>query len=80
MSLKEKCVSIKMRLNAINLADEITQFEMVCSVERISEHFLKSVLERILETFPFVIQGVHSDNASEYINKTVAELPQKLLQ
>ncbi len=32
----------------------------------------------MLEDLPFVIQGFHSDNGSEYINKRVAELLEKL--
>jgi hypothetical protein len=49
------------------------------SVEKISEHFLIPVLEQLLETFPFIIQGFHSDNGSEYINKPVETLLNKLL-
>lgn len=63
----------------INAVDEITQFEVVCTVEKISEHFLIPVLEQLLDTFPFVIKGFHSDNGSEYINKQVAKLLEKLL-
>jgi len=37
------------------------------------------VLEEMLTTFPFVIQSFHSDNGSEYINKQVAKLLNKLL-
>ena len=37
------------------------------------------VLEQLLDTFPFVIKGFHSDNGSEYINKQVAKLLEKLL-
>jgi transposase InsO family protein len=33
----------------------------------------------LIETFPFVIQNIHADNGSEYINQTVAKLLQKLL-
>jgi hypothetical protein len=33
----------------------------------------------LLEVFPFVIQGFHADNGSEYINKRVAQLLNKLL-
>ena len=62
----------------INAVDEVTQFEIVCSVEKISEHFLIPALEQILESFPFKISGFHSDNGSEYINRQVAELLQKL--
>jgi transposase InsO family protein len=62
----------------INAVDEVTQFEVVCSVEKISERYLIPVLEQLLETFPFTILGFHSDNGSEYINKRVAELLEKL--
>lgn len=62
----------------INAVDEVTQFQCVFSVERISERFLIPVLEAILETFPFVMQGFHADNGSEYVNQRVAELLAKL--
>jgi transposase InsO family protein len=63
----------------INAVDEVTQFEMVCSVERISEHYLIPILQDILKAFPFKIKGFHSDNGSEYVNKMVAQLLNKLL-
>jgi len=62
----------------INAVDEVTQFEVVCSVERISEHYLIPVLKQILTAFPFMIKGFHSDNGSEYINKHVCKLLTKL--
>ncbi len=37
------------------------------------------MLEALLLGFPFVIHGFHSDNGSEYINKRVAKLLNKLL-
>ena len=63
----------------INAVDEVTQWEIVASIERISEHYLVPVLEKLLAGFPFVIRGFHSDNGAEFINKTVAELLNKLL-
>jgi transposase InsO family protein len=63
----------------VNAVDEVTQFEIVCSVEKISEHYLMPALEQMLDSFPFVILGFHSDNGSEYINQRVAKLLQKLL-
>ncbi len=63
----------------INAIDEVTQIEVVCSVEKISERFLVPVLRLMLEKLPFVIKGFHSDNGSEYINKDVAKMLQKLL-
>jgi len=62
----------------INAVDEVTQFEVVCSVEKISERYLIPALEQLLETFPFTVLGFHSDNGSEYINKQVAKLLEKL--
>jgi transposase InsO family protein len=62
----------------INAVDEVTQFEVVCSVEKISERYLIPALEQLLETFPFTVLGFHSDNGSEYINKRVADLLEKL--
>lgn len=63
----------------INLVDEVTQWEIVGAVEKISEYYLKPVLESALEQFPFQIKGFHSDNGSEYINKVTAKLLNKLL-
>ena len=63
----------------INLVDEVTQWEIVCAVEKISEQYLLPILEAALSQFPFRIYGFHSDNGSEYINKVVAELLNKLL-
>jgi hypothetical protein len=63
----------------INLVDEMTQMEVLVSVEGISEWFLRSALETALASFPFRILNFHSDNGSEYINKAVARLLRKLL-
>ena len=63
----------------LNLVDEVTQTEVVVTVEGISEYFLIPALEDALSQFPFHLLGFHSDNGSEYINKRVAELLQKLL-
>ncbi len=62
----------------INAVDEVTQFQCVFSVERISERFMIPVLKEIMATLPFPILGFHADNGSEYINKTVAKLLNKL--
>ena len=63
----------------INLVDEITQWEIVVAVEKISEYYLRPALETALAQFPFKIKGVHSDNGSEFINKVVARLLNRLL-
>ncbi len=63
----------------INIVDEITQWEVVGCVEKISEFFLEPLLEDLINQFPFKILNFHSDNGSEYINQVVARLLNKLL-
>lgn len=62
----------------INAVDEVTQWEVLGCVAKISEHYLIPVLKAMLLQFPFRILGFHSDNGSEYINEPVAELLEKL--
>ena len=63
----------------INAVDEVTQWQVVGATAQISEAWLLPVLEAMLEQFPFRIRGFHSDNGSEFINKDVAKLLNKLL-
>jgi transposase InsO family protein len=63
----------------INAVDCVTQYEGVATCEHISEAFLIPVLETLLQSFPFAILGFHSDNGSEFINRQVAKLLNKLL-
>lgn len=63
----------------INAVDEITQWEVVISVPHISEIFLEEALYEMLLQFPFAIFNFHSDRGSEFINKTVAKILNKLL-
>jgi transposase InsO family protein len=62
----------------INAVDDVTQFQIIVTVERISERYMLPALEQILAAFPFNIKGFHTDNGSEYINYTVAQLLEKL--
>jgi hypothetical protein len=62
----------------INAVDEVTQWEIVAATPQISEHWLIPLLEQLLEQFPFMILGFHSDNGSEFINYVVKELLEKL--
>ena len=48
------------------------------AVERISELYLIPALNQMIESFPFVIRNFHSDCGSEYINRQVAEMLDKL--
>lgn len=63
----------------INMIDEVTQYEFVGAVEKISESYLAPLLEILLDFYPFVIKEFHSDNGSEYINGIVVSLLNKLL-
>lgn len=63
----------------VNLVDEVTQAEIVTTVEVISELCLIPALEDAIEQFPFAIRGFHSDNGSEYVNKRTAGLLNKLM-
>ncbi len=63
----------------INTVDEVTQWEIVASVQGISEAYLVPVLETMLAGFPFIIRGFHSDNGSEFVNGIVAKLLNKML-
>ena len=61
------------------MVDEVTQWEIIGCAEGISEQFLEPLLRELLDRFPFVILGFHSDNGSEYVNHIVAELLTKLM-
>jgi hypothetical protein len=62
----------------INAVDIVTQWQLVASVERISEAFLLPVIALLLAGFPFVIRGFHSDSGGEYVNHEIALLLEKL--
>ncbi|MDD5580478.1 MAG: hypothetical protein PHY16_14515 [Methylobacter sp.] len=62
----------------INAVDEVTQFQAVFAVERISEAYLLPVLEAMMDAFPFVIRSFHSNNGSGYLNHKVGKLLEKL--
>ena len=55
-------------LYLINAVDEVTQFEFIGAAEHISEAFLIPVLTALIKGFPFVVNGFHADNGSEYVN------------
>ena len=62
----------------INAVDCVTQWEVVATVQTISEAHLLPVIQQMLEQFPFEILGFHADNGSEYVNHRVAEMLDKL--
>ncbi len=63
----------------INTADEVTQFEVIGAAEKIIERFMIPLLRKIIDAYPFKIIGFHADNGSEYINKYVVAMLNKLL-
>ena len=62
----------------VNAVDCVTQWQVVASVQTISEVHLLSVIEEMLAQFPFAILGFHADNGSEYVNHKVAKMLDKL--
>jgi transposase InsO family protein len=62
----------------INAVDCVTQWEVVATVQTISEAHLLPVIEQMFEQFPFVILGFHADNGSEYVNHQAAKMLDKL--
>lgn len=63
----------------INAVDEITQWEIVICVPRITEEYMIPALEELLNQFPFIIFNFHSDRGSENINHLVSDLLNSLL-
>ena len=62
----------------INAVDCVTQWQVVATVQTISEAHLLPVIEHMLQQFPFEILGFHADNGSEYVNQRVAAMLDKL--
>ena len=62
----------------INAVDIVTQWQIVASVQAISEAYLLPVIDQMLRGFPFVVRGFHSDNGGEFVNRKVARLLDKL--
>ena len=62
----------------INAVDCVTQWQVVATVQTISEAHLLPVIEQMLAQFPFEILGFHADNGSEYVNYAVARMLEKL--
>jgi len=63
----------------INIVDIVTQFEFIGSVEAISERYMEKMLTDLIKQFPFKSIEFHADNGSEYINKVIAKLLNKLV-
>ena len=62
----------------INMVDEVTQYQQLASVPRITDYYMVPVLEALVSAFPFRVLAFHADNGSEYINHRVAAMLNKL--
>ena len=62
----------------INMVDEVTQYQQLAAVPRITELYMVPVLGALIAAFPFRVVGFHADNGSEYINHRVAGMLSKL--
>ena len=62
----------------INVVDEVTQFQHLGAVRRITRQFMIPILEDLISAFPFTVQAFHADNGSEYVNREVADLLNRL--
>lgn len=63
----------------INILDEVTQWEYAGAVPKITESYLVPLLLKLIKKFPFKVFEFHSDNGSEYINRVVVSMLNKLL-
>lgn len=64
----------KKGIYVLNVVDEVTQFQHLGAVPRITQHFMVLMLKDLISAFPFATQAFHADNGSEYINRNVADL------
>lgn len=62
----------------INIVDEVTQWEVLGAVPQIADEHMIPLLEKLLDQFPFEIHNFHSDNGSEYINRQVASMLERI--
>lgn len=63
----------------INFVDEVTQWELVACVETICARDMLPMMEAVLAQFPFVVHEFHADNGSEYMNRLVVQLMNRML-
>jgi hypothetical protein len=58
----------------LNAVDEVTQWEVLGCVERITEEHVLPVIEAMLHQFPFLVIELHADNGSEFVNHPLYQL------
>jgi|SRR5579863_2167518 len=62
----------------LNAVDEVTQWEVLGCVPRITEQHVLPVVEAMLHQFPFRIWELHCDNGSEFVNHPLFRMLEKL--
>ena len=62
----------------LNFVDQETQWELVMCVPCLSMRFVRPALAAALDRCPFPIRGFHSDNGSEFVNRSVGGLLEEL--
>ena len=62
----------------INTVDEVVQWEVVGAVEKITDCHLIPLLQKLIASYPYRIINFHADNGTEYMNRRVAEMLNKL--
>jgi len=62
----------------VNIVDEVIQLEYIACCKTIDWDGMKEVFSDLFNQIPIEIQGFHSDNGSEYINKQVAKMLNRL--
>lgn len=62
----------------INTVDKIIQWQVIGVIEKIKEEYFAPLLEKIGTSYPYPILNFHTNNGSEYINKRVADMLNKL--
>lgn len=62
----------------LNAVDEVTQWEALGCVPRITEEHVLPVVEAMLHQFPFRVLELHSDNGSEFVNHPLFRMLEKL--
>ena len=62
----------------INTVDEVVQW-VVGAVEKITDCHLIPLLKKLISSYPYRIINFHADNGTEYINRRVVEMLNKLL-
>lgn len=56
----------------LNSVDELTQWEIVVCIPRLTKPYLKAAIPLLLSGFPFRIFNFHSDKGGEFMNQSVA--------